>query len=972
MDISGEDGSSACSSSDGDCDEDEHDDDASSSPLRQVTDNDSSSGAGALHHQQDTTSTANTTTNPLHFHPSSSQLHLGQEEIIRKALQQEDEQSKRYASAATAAQKHGADLVQVQRNVKPLSTSYTCTSMSLQIKQVLLDRLEFAIPSGRLFVVDLSRRGLGLGEADLISRLIQQNQQLSVLKLACNDFGDEGASIIAAAFVQQQSNSASAASSISAADMQQRHHPSLSVLDLGFNDIGNDGCSAIALHAIAGNPAIRTLYLSGNYIKTKGVAAIAGAILHGAVGLSCLHLSGNPVGTTGLQILAGAITQSENRRQQIVLQQQHHQHAMAIPTPQPLEELYLNMIGINRHREPSHQNLSLHRRSPQPYAVNGGKKGGGIPTSPGFMALPSMILTNAGMKVLSLSNNNIDDNDMDLLSKAISQNSASMPLMYIDLSFNQLTCVGVESLMNAVWGSQTLRVVKLDSNKIQDRGAQLCSVVLGAVELQMLDLSYNRITTVGIKAIMKSLSENQSMRSFAMAGMAMDQNASKATSYALAYNTTLQALNIDSCSIGYSGQRHIVAGIVSNREVKLRSITGFPLGPITMTLGIPQLPQDWGNDRILSFIRYMWFQYRLHNSMSHFGRSSVKRGPEAPATVAAAAKKAFSALSDSESARMRFEEEHVELESSPVLPPDAAILECARDGSLKVPVWNDGFSNIEEDGQTDGWSETDSCDRSSYTGDSYESEDEEGYDDVQSHPNGTKVAAGMTTNSQQTATTIARTSSSARKLSKHRRNKKSKDNLNDHHQNNDNDDNNHDNDDDEDEDNNTERRSTNLKWLRRHAQSLQDIGSLEFTNADLWQLHQYFFSPAYCGGEKGKSDDDNDSKPSANQHSLQQNEVNDNHKRPLLLKNQQQPAAKRSKNLMPRIDFYPRVREKLESLGTRPSIQTLSLLRKLKYIESTMFSGKDVYNADDTSAAAANETATQTFSDAEMVLLDLL
>lgn len=35
----------------------------------------------------------------------------------------------------------------------------------------------------------------------------------------------------------------------------------------------------------------------------------------------------------------------------------------------------------------------------------------------------------------------------------------------------------------------------------------------------------------------------------------------------------------------------------------------------------------------------------------------------------------------------------------------------------------------------------------------------------------------------------------------------------------------------------------NQEWLRLHHRSLCDVGNLPFRTADLWQLHQYFFSP---------------------------------------------------------------------------------------------------------------------------------
>ena len=40
------------------------------------------------------------------------------------------------------------------------------------------------------------------------------------------------------------------------------------------------------------------------------------------------------------------------------------------------------------------------------------------------------------------------------------------------------------------------------------------------------------------------------------------------------------------------------------------------------------------------------------------------------------------------------------------------------------------------------------------------------------------------------------------------------------------------------------RTNRNLEWLRGHFRSLDEVERLPFNSADLWQLHQYFFSPA--------------------------------------------------------------------------------------------------------------------------------
>jgi Ran GTPase-activating protein (RanGAP) involved in mRNA processing and transport len=370
------------------------------------------------------------------------------------------------------------------------------------------------------FQINLSRRGLGVEDARLLQLAILANPLLSVVKLSYNDLGDAGTCILAAAFLRNG-----------------RHHHNISLLDLGFNSVGDVGCEALAVHALAGNYNFRTLYLSGNQIGEKGAVSIAKAILHGT-GLSSLHISANRIGPVGMKALAGAIAKNDARVKEAGSGESSGENAAS------MVELHLGSTDME---------------------------------SAGFIAIPGMLLSNSSLRSLCLSNNNIDDNDMLLLSQAFSQNKL-VPIEVLALSFNQITCAGVECLMNSVWGSSTLRTIKLDNNRILDRGAQLCAVVLTSIALEVLDLGFNRITTVGIKALMKNISENDSLRSLGMCGIPIDQNSSKAVSFAVAYNSSLQNIYMDNCSAGYSAQRHILAGVVSNRHSSLRVFTGFQLG----------------------------------------------------------------------------------------------------------------------------------------------------------------------------------------------------------------------------------------------------------------------------------------------------------------------------------------------------------------------------------------------------------
>jgi Ran GTPase-activating protein (RanGAP) involved in mRNA processing and transport len=367
----------------------------------------------------------------------------------------------------------------------------------------------------------------------LIEQVILGNPQLSVLKLGYNDLGDVGAHCIANALCSE--------------DVGKVEHRALAVLDLSFNCIGDDGCGGLAMKAIAGNYHLRTLFLTGNDIKEKGALSIAGALVHGSY-LGRLHLTANKIGPEGTKALATAIAEVDAR---IQMQQQEVAQGQAIigvsppnPCSRRMEHLFLGSIAME---------------------------------STGFFAIPSMLLSNTSLKVLCLTDNNMDDRDMAILAQAFAQNK-SVPIESLMLSHNQITCAGVESLMNSIWGSPTLFELKLDNNKMQDRGAQLCAVVLASITLKKLDISFNAVTTVGVRALMKSLSEDTNMRSLGICGIPIDLNAAKAVSFALAYNTGLETVYMDNCQVGYSAQRHITAGIVSNQRAPLQQLTGFPMG----------------------------------------------------------------------------------------------------------------------------------------------------------------------------------------------------------------------------------------------------------------------------------------------------------------------------------------------------------------------------------------------------------
>lgn len=190
---------------------------------------------------------------------------------------------------------------------------------------------------------------------------------------------------------------------------------------------------------------------------------------------------------------------------------------------------------------------------------------------------------------------------------------------------------------------------------------------------------------------------------------------------------------------------------------------------IAVTLGLPQLPEVWSNDQVLSFIRLMWHQWRIKCGRGNENASTdAMRGPAPPAAVAAAAKIAFTSLGTAPGEELRTEAHDLPVaERAPVDSSAAALLERSESGTVRVPSYSSSF------GEVCDWTDSDSHSETRAT---------------------VKATSSLVTGAIDPLVDL-------------------------------------------------EKRNKNLHWLRVHFRSLNEVGRLPFNNADLWQLHQYYFSP---------------------------------------------------------------------------------------------------------------------------------
>jgi Ran GTPase-activating protein (RanGAP) involved in mRNA processing and transport len=512
--------------------------------------------------------------------------------------------------------------------------------------------------------IDLSQRGLVPSDARLVKMALLQNANMSVLKLGYNNLGDKGAEILASGISK---------------------HRALESIDLGFNNIGNEGCKALA-QAIPRDGTLHTFYLAGNLIGEDGALSIADVIRKGS-SLRRLYLTGNRLGGAGVMAITEAIHEDGERRRSELAENENaasEERAMhgngfledpGSGVQTGMQELFLGGTGMGPTRCRAFSRLLAHTTC---------------------------------LRVLSLPNCDIGDDDMAQISSSIKENREKLVLESLQLSFNNITCKGLECLTNAIWGSRTLKELLLDNNEIGDRGAQQVAAVMPFVKtLETLDVGFNVIKSTGMKLLMKAVIETHSLKSLSVAGNAIDTSTAKAVAFAMSCNRSLSSLSLVHCNIGSEGIRHISAGIVSNSQIRLRELTGFHIGPVIVTLGFPAPLEHWANDQILKFIHLMWESRNednpnseeeksmdpLHCLAGDGGHGPSNTPPLHATIVVEVAKKAFAALM--EQGVDIFSRRSGHSTSSPIAG-DAIIVESPEQGSKK----NSESSLIEPIGNT--------------------------------------------------------------------------------------------------------------------------------------------------------------------------------------------------------------------------------------------------------------------------------
>ena len=151
------------------------------------------------------------------------------------------------------------------------------------------------------------------------------------------------------------------------------------------------------------------------------------------------------------------------------------------------------------------------------------------------------------LKVLNISNNDIDDGAADSIAAVVCSNSF---IEEMNLSHNKMTCTGVLNIANAL--SESIKVFDISSNFIaSDDAADLATALSKCPVLQELNISENLLRLTEILTIAQSFRLHPTLQSLDLSGNAISFSSAAEfiVDVILSVNQTLASLNVCSRNI---------------------------------------------------------------------------------------------------------------------------------------------------------------------------------------------------------------------------------------------------------------------------------------------------------------------------------------------------------------------------------------------------------------------------------------
>ena len=169
------------------------------------------------------------------------------------------------------------------------------------------------------------------------------------------------------------------------------------------------------------------------------------------------------------------------------------------------------------------------------------------------------------MKSLNLSNNNIGNEGVISLAKALKENSS---ITTLDLSYNKIGPEAATALAEAFKVNSTITMVNLRWNNMGDTGATaLAEALKENSTIQSVNLFYNNFGATGATALAEALKLNQSIRFLDLSYNKIGPEGATEIADALKVNSTITNLSLNGNNIGPAGATALTEALKVNSTI---------------------------------------------------------------------------------------------------------------------------------------------------------------------------------------------------------------------------------------------------------------------------------------------------------------------------------------------------------------------------------------------------------------------
>ena len=197
----------------------------------------------------------------------------------------------------------------------------------------------------------------------------------------------------------------------------------------------------------------------------------------------------------------------------------------------------------------------------------------------GIRHVAEAVCNNSRVRTLRLCNFYLSDVDAKALAEIF--NCHIVLLEKLDLSHNRIGSVGMEALAQAVVPNTVLKKLVLSDNDVGDDGAKALAEVLNCKTiLEELDLSDNGIGNVGVEALAQVIGSNTTLKELSLRGNDVGDVGAKALAEVLNCNNILEELDLSLNGIGEIGTEALAQAIGSNTALKKLVLSDNDVGHV--------------------------------------------------------------------------------------------------------------------------------------------------------------------------------------------------------------------------------------------------------------------------------------------------------------------------------------------------------------------------------------------------------